>query len=101
MDDAELVRQLRLPWFTNGCEMLQRQAADRIEALIAERDAARDAALEEAAKVAEGHASELKPKAMKYRKRGDEMGEAVFDSAISEAISIAAAILALKGKSHE
>jgi len=88
MDDAELVRQLRI-------------YKDDLLGVAAARIEARDAALEEAAKMAESHASELKPKAMKYRKRGDEMGEAVFDSAISEANSIAAAIRALKGKSNE
>ena len=45
MDDAELVRRLRL---LN--EVDANVAADRIEGLVAERDAARDAALEEAAK---------------------------------------------------
>lgn len=86
MDDAELVRQLRggingmritvLGNVQHGEACLE--AADRIEALIAERDAARDAALEDAAKVAEGD---------KCRTFGD-------------AHRLAAAIRALKGKSQ-
>ena len=31
----ELVERLREPWFTNGCERYQLDAADRIEALQA------------------------------------------------------------------
>jgi len=34
----DLVKRLREPWFTNGCELYQLEAADRIEALTAERD---------------------------------------------------------------
>lgn len=33
MTDEELIARLREPWFTNGCERYQRDAADRIEAL--------------------------------------------------------------------
>ena len=39
----ELVERLREPWFTNGCERYQLDAADRIEALTAERDGYRKA----------------------------------------------------------
>ncbi len=60
MDDAELIARLR-GWVKDiqeGSEAIWamdqdlKEAADRIEALVAERDAARDAALEEAAKAA-------------------------------------------------
>ena len=34
MTDEELIKRLREPWFTNGCERYQRDAADRIEALV-------------------------------------------------------------------
>ena len=44
MSDKELIARLREPWFTNGCERYQRDAADRIEALTKERDAADDLA---------------------------------------------------------
>jgi hypothetical protein len=33
MTDEELVARLREPWFTNGCERYQLDAADRIEDL--------------------------------------------------------------------
>lgn len=33
MTDEELIAELRKPWFTNGCERYQLDAADRIEAL--------------------------------------------------------------------
>ena len=36
MTDEELIKALREPWFTNGCERYQLDAADRIEALVAE-----------------------------------------------------------------
>jgi hypothetical protein len=36
----DLVKRLREPWFTNGCELYQLEAADAIEQLTAERDAA-------------------------------------------------------------
>lgn len=44
MTDEELIAELRKPWFTNGCERYQLDAADRIEALVerltaAEQDA--------------------------------------------------------------
>ncbi len=39
----ELVKRLREPWFTNGCEHYQLEAADRIEALTAENDRLRKA----------------------------------------------------------
>jgi len=32
--DEELIKALREPWFTNGCERYQLDAADRIEALV-------------------------------------------------------------------
>lgn len=38
-----LVKRLREPWFTNGCELYQLEAADRIEQLTAERDRLREA----------------------------------------------------------
>jgi hypothetical protein len=38
MSDEELIAELRKPWFTNGCERYQLDAADRIEALVRERD---------------------------------------------------------------
>ncbi len=34
----DLVKRLREPWFTNGCERYQLEAADRIEALTADRE---------------------------------------------------------------
>lgn len=37
MTDEELIAELRKPWFTNGCERYQLDAADRIEALVKER----------------------------------------------------------------
>lgn len=43
MTDEELIAELRKPWFTNGCERYQLDAADRIEALVKERDRYRDA----------------------------------------------------------
>lgn len=43
MTDEELIAELRKPWFTNGCERYQLDAADRIEALVKERDKYRDA----------------------------------------------------------
>lgn len=39
MTDEELIVELRKPWFTNGCELYQLTAADRIETLVKERDA--------------------------------------------------------------
>lgn len=88
MDDAELVRRLRDGWLPFDIE---RQAADRIEALIAERDAARDAALEEAAKVADECFKQNSFGRRDLYKWGIASG----------AQAIAAAIRALKGKSHE
>lgn len=41
MTDEELIAELRKPWFTNGCERYQLDAADRIEALVKERDEAK------------------------------------------------------------
>lgn len=40
MTDEELIAELRKPWFTNGCERYQLDAADRIEALVREKAAA-------------------------------------------------------------
>ena len=34
MTDEELIAELRKPWFTNGCERYQLDAANRIEALV-------------------------------------------------------------------
>ena len=45
MSNEELCKALRKPWFTNGCEQYQLEAADQIEALVKERDEARDAAV--------------------------------------------------------
>ena len=39
MTDEELIAELRKPWFTNGCERYQLDAADRIEALVSENRA--------------------------------------------------------------
>lgn len=36
----DLIKRLRRPWFTNGCEQYQLEAADRIEQLERERDGA-------------------------------------------------------------
>ena len=38
MTDEELIAELRKPWFTNGCERYQLDAANRIEALVKEKD---------------------------------------------------------------
>lgn len=38
MTNEELCKALRKPWFTNGCEKYQLEAADQIEALVKERD---------------------------------------------------------------
>lgn len=37
MTNEELCKALRKPWFTNGCEKYQLEAADQIEALVKER----------------------------------------------------------------
>jgi hypothetical protein len=42
MTDEELCKALRKPWFTNGCERYQLDAADRIEALTAKLDDLQD-----------------------------------------------------------
>lgn len=63
--------------------------------LIAE---AKAEGMREAAGIADGHAAPLRGKASKCRDRGDDLGEAVFDSALSEANSIATAILTAAAK---
>ena len=85
MDDAELVRQLRNMYEYEPLGHDGWKAAARIEALIAERDAARDAALEVelAFENVDAQVSD-----------GGEFTERAWEQ-------LAAAIRALKGKSHE
>ena len=75
-------------WIQNAAK----EPSDRIEALIAERDAARDAALEEAAKAAES------PDLLVFKRGWSPSQDA---AAISTMMAVAAAIRAMKGKSHE
>ena len=59
----DLVRKLREPWFTNGCERYQLDAADRIEALTAERDHAWEMVAKADTQVGQALADRLQDKA--------------------------------------
>lgn len=74
-----------------GSIAVEKAVADSVKMELAE---AREAAFIEAAEIADGHAAEMRPKLAKYLKKDDEHSSAVYESAISEAVSIAAALRA-------
>lgn len=100
--DCQMCDEKYYPWvpenlkdweFIAWCREGVPAMAARIDALIAERDAARDAALEEAAKVVEGYSAE--------RVYKDEVLGEIKGRTLQDPRRIAAAIRAMKGKSHE